>query len=140
MTAFAQHDNPAGTSEKNAWKSTERKNIISLKAGLTDPVFGLSYERVISSKVAAEIAIGILGLSVGPKFYFPSLRPGKVNFHTGVGMGWGYFAQGMYTYLPIGINRLTKNNFMLSFDLGPQYLFDNEEFLPGATFKIGKAF
>jgi hypothetical protein len=55
-------------------------------------------------------------------------------------VGWGYFAGGMYTYLPVGINRLTKNNFMLSFDLGPQYLFDGEEFLPGLSLKVGKAF
>lgn len=140
VTANAQNDNPANTQEKNAGKSTDVKNIIGLKIGITDPLLALSYERLFSSHVGAEFQIGILGVSIGPKFYIPSLRPGKVNFHTGVVVGWGYFAQGMYTYLPIGINRLTKHNFMLSFDLGPQYLFDSEEFLPGATFKIGKAF
>lgn len=140
INANAQNDNPENAQEKNAGKSTDVKNILGLKIGFSDPVLALSYERLFSSHVGAEFQIGILGVSIGPKFYLPSLRPEKVNFHTGVVVGWGYFAQGMYTYLPIGINRLTKSNFMLSFDLGPQYLIDGEEFLPGFSLKVGKAF
>ncbi len=121
-------------------KSLEVKSILSLKLGITDPLVAISYERLFSDKFGAEVAVGVLGISIGPKFYIPSIRPNKVNFHTGLIVGSGYFAQGMYTYLPIGINRLTRNNFMLSFDLGPQYLVDGEEFLPGMSFKIGKAF
>ncbi|MBN3520957.1 hypothetical protein JYB62_13190 [Algoriphagus lutimaris] len=128
------------TSVKTPGESDEVKNIMSIKAGITDPFLAFTYERLFSQKVGAEVAIGLIGLSVGPKFYLPSIRPEKVNFHTGVVVGWGFFAQGMYGYLPIGINRLTKNNFMLSFDVGPQYIFEDEQFLPGINFRIGKAF
>lgn len=125
---------------KTPGESADVKNIISLKAGFTDPFLAFTYERLFSQKVGAEVGIGLIGLSVGPKFYLPSLRPEKVNFHTGIVVGWGFFAQGMYGYLPIGINRLTKNNFMLSFDVGPQYIFEDEQFLPGINLRIGKAF
>ena len=125
---------------ENSGKSAPVKNIVSLKAGITDPLLAVVYERLLTPFLSAELGVGLFGASIGPKVYLPSLRPIKVNFHTGVVVGWGYFAQGMYSYLPIGINRITKNNFALSFDIGPQYLFDGEEFLPGATFKIGKAF
>lgn len=123
-------------------KPTNRqvKNIISLKVGITDPLLAVVYERLFTPYLGVEAAIGVLGVSIGPKIFLPSLRSDKVNFHTGLIFGSGYFAGGGYGYLPIGINRLTKNNFVISLDLGPQYLFEGEEFLPGATFKIGKAF
>lgn len=125
---------------ENSEKSTRVKNIVSLKAGITEPILAVVYERLFTPYLGVEAAIGLIGVSIGPKIYLPSLRPNKLNFHTGVIFGAGYFAGGGYSYLPIGINRITKNNFALSFDVGPQYLFDGEEFLPGATFKIGKAF
>ncbi len=121
-------------------KSSRVKNIVSLKAGITDPILAVVYERLFTPYLSAELAVGLLGVSIGPRLILPSLRQNKVNFHTGVIFGAGYFAGGGYGYLPIGINRLTKNNFVISLDLGPQYLFEGEEFLPGGTFKIGKAF
>jgi hypothetical protein len=117
-----------------------KKNILGVKVGITDPVFAVVYERLFTPFLGMEVEVGFLGASIGPKIFLPSLRPQKVNFHTGVIIGSGYFAGGGYGYLPIGINRVTKDNFVISLDLGPQYLFDGEEFLPGATFKIGKAF
>jgi hypothetical protein len=116
------------------------KNIISLKAGITDPLLAVVYERLFTPYLGAEVSIGLIGASIGPKVFLPSLRPNKVNFHTGLIFGSGYFAGGGYGYLPIGINRLTKKNFVISLDLGPQYLFSDEKILPGAAFKIGKAF
>lgn len=138
IQANSQTDSLSGN--QNPKKTLEIKNIISLKLGITDPLLAVSYERLFSPNVGAEVALGVLGISFGPKFYIPSLRPEKVNFHTGVIVGWGYFAEGMYAYLPLGINRLTKNNFVLSFDLGPQYKIDGDEFLPGMNLRIGKAF
>ena len=121
-------------------KSTRVKNILSLKVGITDPLLAVVYERLFTPYLSAELAVGLLGASIGPRLILPSLRQNKVNFQTGLVVGWGYFDQGMYGYLPLGINRLTRNNFVLSFDIGPKYRFDDEEFWPGATFKIGKAF
>jgi len=139
LSVKVQAQNATDQVEKSE-KSTRVKNIVSLKAGMTDPLLAVVYERLFTPYLSGELAIGILGASIGPKVYLPSLRPNKVNFHTGVIFGAGYFAGGGYSYLPIGINRITKNNFAFSFDIGPQYLFEGEEFLPGATFKIGKAF
>ena len=140
VLSFKAKEQNATTQTENSGKSTRVKNIVSLKAGITDPILAVVYERLFTPYLGVELAAGLLGASIGPKVILPSLRPNKVNFHTGVIFGAGYFAGGSYTYLPIGINRLTKNNFVISLDVGPQYLFDGEEFLPGATFKIGKAF
>jgi len=125
---------------ENSGKSTRVKNIVSLKVGISDPILAVVYERLFTPYLGAELAVGLLGASIGPKVFIPSLRPKKVNFHTGAVVGWGYFDQGMYGYLPLGINRLTKKNLVFSFDIGPKYRFDEEEFLFGATLKIGKAF
>lgn len=140
ISAYAQNDNPSNSQINPISKSPRLKNILSLKVGITDPVFAVAYERLFTPNLGMEVEIGFLGASIGPKIFLPSFRPEKINFHTGVIIGSGYFAGGGYGYLPIGINRLTKNNFVISLDIGPQYLFDGEEFLPGATFKIGKAF
>jgi hypothetical protein len=145
LSLNAQAQNATNQAENSA-KSSRVKNIVSLKAGITDPILAVVYERLFTPYLGVEAAIGLIGVSIGPKIYLPSLRPNKLNFHTGVIFGAGYFAGGGYSYLPIGINRITKNNFALSFDVGPQYFFseDNvfggEKFGAGATFKFGKAF
>ncbi|MFC3879793.1 hypothetical protein ACFOSV_06380 [Algoriphagus namhaensis] len=140
ISAQAQNDNPPQTQSNSASESKRLKNILSAKIGLTDPVLALTYERLLTSNLGIEVQLGFLGGSIGPKVYLPAFRSEKVNFHTGVIIGSGYFAGGSYGYLPIGINRITKKGFVISLDVGPQYLIDSEEFLPGATFKIGKAF
>ena len=131
FNAFAQNENS---------NSAPLKNILGVKVGITDPLFAVVYERLFTRNLGAELEVGFLGASIGPKIFIPSLRPNKVNFHTGLIFGAGYFAGGGYSYLPIGINRLTKNNIVISLDLGPQLLFSDNEILPGGTFKIGKAF
>ena len=131
FNAFAQNENST---------SAPLKNILGVKVGITDPLFAVVYERLFTRNIGAELEVGFLGASIGPKIFIPSLRPNKVNFYTGLIFGSGYFAGGGYSYLPIGINRLTKNNIVISLDLGPQLLFSDSEVLPGGTFKIGKAF
>lgn len=121
--------------------STTVKNIASLQIAVTDPNLGASYERLFTSHVGAEISVGLIGISLGPKFYFPSVHTEKVVFHTGAIVGWGWFAEGVYGYLPLGISRLTNRNFLLSFDIGPHTgnVF-SPEFGLGARLKVGKAF
>lgn len=118
------------------------KSVLSLQIGIAEPLLGLSYERLFSTKVAAEVAIGLIGVSIGPKLYLFSVLPEQVNFYVGVIGGAGYFSEGAYGYLPIGISRLGKNNFMLSFDVGPHTGngYSNSEFGAGARFRVGKAF
>ena len=149
INAQAQIDNTTTTkSPENNSNFTGRsqakpvKNVVGLQAATSDPIFGASYERLFSSKVGAEVSIGLIGVSLGPKLYFPSVHSGKVNFHTGAIVGWGWFAEGAYGYLPIGISRLTKHNFLLSFDVGPHTgnVYTNSEIGPGARLRVGKAF
>jgi hypothetical protein len=120
------------------------KNILGLQVGITDPTIGMSYERLFSPNFGAEFSIGLIGISIGPKFYIPSLNTGKVVFHTGIIVGAGFLAEGYFGYLPIGISRITKRNLMISFDIGPQtgniYSNEDSKVAPGARFKIGKAF
>ncbi|MDN3688906.1 hypothetical protein [Cyclobacterium jeungdonense] len=118
------------------------KSVLGLQIGIAEPILGLSYERLFSSKLAAEVAIGLICVSIGPKVYFSPVRPEKVNFYVGVIGGAGYFSEGSYGYLPIGISRLWKNYIMLSFDVGPHTgnVYSDGEFGPGARFKVGKAF
>ena len=151
FNATAQTDNAAisissESSSNSKWNSqeTEVKNILGLQIGLTDPTIGMSYERLFSPNFGAEFTIGLIGVSIGPKLYLPSLSSGKVNFHTGIIVGAGFFAEGYFGYLPIGISRITKSKWMLSFDIGPHTGNDfsniDSKVAPGARLKIGKAF
>jgi len=42
--------------------------------------------------------------------------------------------------MPVGINYLSQIRYVLSVDFGPQYWYVDEEFLPGFSVEIGKAF
>ena len=150
-SAIAQIDNTEnsisteiGLKSRIKSQDTEVKNLLGLQLGLTDPTLGMSYERLFTSNFGAEFTIGLIGVSIGPKLYLPSLTSGKVNFHTGLIFGAGFLAEGWFGYLPIGISRITKSKLSLSFDIGPHtgnvYSNDNSKFAPGARLKIGKAF
>jgi hypothetical protein len=138
--------NSSESSSNSKWNSqeTEVKNILGLQVGITDPTVGMSYERLFSPNFGAEFTIGLIGVSIGPKFYLPALSSGKLTFHTGLIVGAGFFAEGTFGYLPIGISRLTKGNLLISFDIGPHTgnAFSNidSKVSPGARLKIGKAF
>jgi hypothetical protein len=124
-------------------ESNEPKNILGLQVGITDPTFALSYERLLFKNFAAEVSAGLIGFSIGPKIYLPSLRPGKMSFYTGVIVGAGALAEGQFGYLPIGISRLTKTKFSISFDIGPHtgnVFNDTGSISPGARLRIGQAF
>ncbi|MEE4178787.1 MAG: hypothetical protein V2I46_14880 [Bacteroides sp.] len=121
-------------------EKTFPKNFVSLKLGADDPWFGIAYERLLSPYIGTEFQIGLIGASLGAKFYFPAIRSGRLNFHVGVLPGWGFMG-GLKTYFPIGINVLTKNNFRFSLDAGPRIWHDDgEENFLGFSLKIGKAF
>lgn len=121
---------------------TSVKSVLGLQAGIAEPLLGLFYERLFSSKLSGEVALGLIGVSIGPKVYFSSVRAEKVNVYMGLIGGAGYFSEGPYGYLPIGISRLGKNNIMVSFDVGPHTgnVYNEGAVGPAARFKVGKAF
>ena len=124
-------------------KQTELSNVITARFGFVFPFIGINYERLLSPNVGIEASIGLIGVSAGANVYFPSIKPGKIGFKTGLNQGVSINPLAgveTSTYLPIGINYLSKSHYVLSFDFGPQYWYVDEEFLPGFSVKIGKAF
>ena len=120
-------------------EKTTKKNIISVQLSLTDVLVGVIYERLITPFLGLEAGLGFFGASVGARVYFPAIRTEKLGFHLGVSQSVGYF--GNHTYFPVGINWLSQNNFMLSFDAGPQLINDdNNSVMPSFSFRVGKAF
>lgn len=124
---------------------TMQKNIISLQLGWFDVMLGAVYERLITPSWGIEAGLGFLGVSAGTKFYFPAIKEGHVSFHAGASESWGFDfwngSSGIKTYVPIGLNLLTKNNFWYSLDAGPQIWHqENNEVLLSLSIRIGKAF
>jgi hypothetical protein len=124
-------------------QKTELTNIISARFGFVFPFIGINYERLLSPNLGLEASIGFIGASAGVNVYFPSIKPGKIGFKTGLTQGVLINPlEGVETstYIPIGISYLAKSSFVLSIDCGPQYWYSDQDFLPGFSAKIGKAF
>ncbi|MBE0638180.1 MAG: hypothetical protein IH598_06660 [Bacteroidales bacterium] len=122
----------------NSKEKTSLKNIVSLNLGASDPYVGVYYERLLTPNFGAEAGVGILGASLGVKFYFPAIRNGRLNFHLGASQGYGYGE--WKAYFPIGVNVLTNKNFRFSLDAGPQIWYDTNDITPSFSIRLGKAF
>jgi|GEM_PF-1159325 len=152
-TSKSEQDIETSKSEQK----TEFRNIISWRLGYIYPVIGINYERLLSPNLGLEATIGLIGASAGVNVYFPSIRPGKIVFKTGLnrGVSMGFNGLQKATYLPIGINYLFKGSFVLGVDFG--LLHESEDFIPdfsnanfpnayfsdfegGFSIKLGKAF
>lgn len=123
--------------------ATDEKNIVSARAGFVFPLAGLGYERLLSPNLGLEATIGFIGASAGANVYLPAMKPGKLGFKTGYTYGVMLFPLvGVLTssYVPIGLNYLSRRNFVLSVDAGPQYWYENRDYLIGFSVKVGKAF
>lgn len=124
-------------------QETDLRNIVSIRFGLIYPFAGISYERLLTPHIGLDASIGFLGLSIGSNVYFPSIKPGKIGFKTGITQGVNHnllAGIGMSTYVPFGIHYLSESSFVFSIDGGPQYWYQDEEFLPGFSIRLGKAF
>jgi hypothetical protein len=86
------------------------------------------------------VSIGIIGGSIGTKFYYPKLADGKASCYIGISEGV-LLLVGTKHYIPIGFTYLSKNIFRISFDVGPQ-IFHNaeEETWIGFSLKLGVSF
>ena len=119
---------------------TANRNNISAHLGAFDPWFGVYYERLISPFWGFDVAIGLIGGSIGTKVYFPRLSNGKTSFYTGISEGV-LFTVGPKHYIPIGLTYLGNKGFRMSLDAGPQIYYDkNEENQFGISLKLGKSF
>jgi hypothetical protein len=130
----------SGSKLLNSTEESFPKNVFGIKMGADDPWIGITYERFLTQYIGTEVQIGLIGASLGAKFYFPAIRSGRMNFHVGVLPGWGFMG-GQKIYIPIGINLITKSNIRISLDAGPRvWLGKDEEDFPGFSLRIGKAF
>jgi hypothetical protein len=127
-------------------EQTNLKNIVSINIGYFDILLGVVYERLITPYWGIEAGIGLIGVSLGTKLYFPPVINKNLGFHVGAITSTGAFPwigpTGIKTYFPIGINYLAGNSVRLSFDVGPQYWFnsDEDDLWPGINIRVGKAF
>ncbi len=123
-------------------EKTRLRNIIYFKLGVLDPWIGIGYERLLSPNIGVESTIGFLGISAGANVYFPSIKPEKIGFKSGLIHGWSANPFDLSTkgYIPIGINYLTKSNFVFSVDAGPEYWYESGDVLVSFSLKAGKAF
>ena len=121
----------------------DEKNIVSARAGFVFPFASLGYERLLSPNLGLEATIGFIGASAGANLYLPAMKPGKLGFKTGFTYGvmvFPYVAVLTSAYVPIGMNYLSRSNFVLSVDAGPQYWYGERDYLIGFSVKVGKAF
>ena len=120
--------------------ATDLKKTISGTIGLFDPWIGVSYERLFFSRWGIDASLGIIGGSIGTKFYFPKVSEGKVSFLIGLSEGI-LLLIGTKHYVPAGITYLSNKGFRFSIDFGPQIYHDpNEEIQFGMSIKLGKSF
>lgn len=128
----------------NNGEKISKKNIISLNVGNNGIYLGMIYERFLTPFLSLEAGLGFLGVSAGTKIYFPSISPGALRFHAGITESFGgdlWNGVEPRTYIPFGINLLTKNNLWLSGDLGPQIWTRRDNYIDtGFSVRIGKAF
>ena len=123
--------------------ATDDKNIVSARAGFVFPLAGLGYERLLSPNLGLEATIGFIGASAGANVYLPAMKPGKLGFKTGFSYGVmviPMIAVMTSAYVPIGLNYLSRSNFVLSVDAGPQYWYSDGDYLLGFSVKVGRVF
>lgn len=128
----------------NNGEKTSKKNIVSISGSNSGIYLGMIYERLLKPFLSVEAGLGFLGISAGTKVYFPSIRTGALRFHVGVTQSFGgdlWNGVEPRTYIPFGVNLLTKNNLWFSGDLGPQIWTRGDNYIDtGFSVRIGKAF
>lgn len=128
------------SSSKAGRVASDNKNTFSAAIGYFDPWIGIAYERVFFAHWGLDVSAGLIGGSIGTKFYFPKLADGKVSVLIGVSEGI-LLLVGTKHYIPVGMTYLGKSGFRLSVDVGPQ-LYHGETDQPeiGFSLRLGKAF
>lgn len=118
------------------------KNFISILVSTGDPIFGATYERLISPYLGVEAGLGVIGASVGARYYLPSLRPGRLSLQIGLVESYGnyVFVEGFKTHIPVGVSMISKGNYRFGFEAGPAVENDTYDILPSFAFKFGKGF
>ncbi len=112
----------------NAQEKITEKNNISFSILGTSSYLGVTYERMLTDKWAAEIGVGILSVGFGATYYPWEIKEDDISFYTGV----KYSSPNIITYaflipdktesivyIPLGFTYATSGGFSLGLDVGP---------------------
>ena len=118
------------SNHSRAQDTITQKNFISLGVLGTSSYLGVTYERMLTNKWAAEIGVGLLSVGFGATYYPWEIKEGDVNFYTGL----KYSSPNIITtifllpdetdavlYLPVGFAYATSDGFSLGMDVGPNF-------------------
>ena len=121
------------------------KNLIGLNLRGISPVYGVSYERIITPLIGIQVGAGFPSIGIGAKIYPLNFEKHRMKFFVGITF-INFFATdiigpgGLITYLPIGFNYVKKNKIFFGIKVGPA-LWNNYIYsVPYAGFHLGKAF
>lgn len=103
----------------------DEKNSLSINVLGTGSYLGISYDRVLSDHLLAEIGIGVIGYGAGISFYpFKIVSNKKISPFIGL----KYTNHAMVdsenksaTYFPFGFTYFSKKQVSVSIDIGPSY-------------------
>ena len=104
------------------------KNIVSFSILGTSSYFGVTYERMLTDKWAAEIGVGILSVGFGATYYPWSIKEDDVSFYTGLKFNSPNVIDALLLfpddldpnfYIPIGFTYASSSGFNLGIDVGP---------------------
>ncbi len=114
--------------QSNAQDKITQKNNISFSILGTSSFVGVTYERMLTDKWAAEIGIGILSVGFGATYYPWEIKEDDVSFYTGVKysspniISYAFLIPektNSIAYIPIGFTYATSGGFSLGLDIGP---------------------
>lgn len=112
----------------NAQDTITEKNNISFSILGTSSYVGVTYERMLTDKWAAEIGVGLLSVGFGATYYPWEIKEDDVSFYTGVKYSSPNVISFAFlipdetassVYIPIGFTYATSGGFSLGLDVGP---------------------
>lgn len=119
-----------------------KKNGISVNLLGTSPLFGITYERLLSKYISLEAGIGLASLGAGIKIFPFKVNEGQFAFHSGFTIAHEYYTEYTVAYIPFGTSYFGKDRFNFGIDLGPAHFsdgYDNYIFFYG-NIKLGIRF
>lgn len=134
-----QPDSLIDSDKKAPRIGSEHKNTVSFTLGFFDPWIGVSYEHMSFNRWGLDIAAGLVGGSVGTKFYFPKLSDGKFSMLVGFSEGI-LLMVGAKHYIPVGFTYMGKEGGRISLDVGPQIEHGSNDAYFGVSLRLGKSF
>ena len=112
----------------NAQETITEKNNISFSILGASSYVGVTYERMLTDKWAAEIGVGLLSVGFGATYYPWEIKEDDVSFYTGVKYSSPNVISFAFlipdetastVYVPFGFTYATSGGFSLGLDGGP---------------------